>query len=678
MDVRNRFSRKFDVKSELDRAISYHQNGQLHPAERIYRSILEFHPRNAEVLHLLGLLAWQTDRCEVAINLIRQASQIKPNKMLFLRDLARFLNSTGCFDQAVQVYRQVLEVDSEDLVICKELAFTLYRAGRCNEALQVFQHKLTDNSDNIKFRVEFGDFLQSVGQFEESIRVYQKALSIDTNTCEAHNNLGVALSKVGRFEQSIQAFQNAIQINPDYFEAYNNLGSVYKETKQLIQAIESYQEAIRINPEVEEIHFNMGNVFKELGKHEEAIRAYKEVLRLNLNHVEAYYNQGVVLQDQGNFSQAIESYQEAIRINPGYAQAYNNCGFILHKQGKFDEAIKQYRRAIDLDPTIAQAHTNLGVALLLVGDFKEGWWEYDWRLKTESYWFGKPPLPYPRWHGCDLEDKTILVLAEQGIGDQIMFASVLHLLTQKSRKVVVEIDPRLISTFQRSFPHTTFFPQFDLPDFCVFEHAIDYQIPIASLGQHFLNTEPAFPKQQSYLVPCPEKVRQFKYRYKQLASGKPLVGISWRGGNTKKESRDIPLEQWTDLIAMGRFCFINLQYGNVTNEVLDFTTETGISIYSDDRVDSSKDLDGFISQVAAMDLVVSVANSTAHVAGSLGKPALILLPLVPDWRWMISRADSLWYPEVTLLRQSRVRDWDDVLQHTKIAMTQFALPEKVS
>ena len=610
MDVRNRFSRKFDVKSELNRAISYHQNGQFHPAEQIYRSILEFHPRNAEVLHLMGLLAWQTNRCEVAVNLIRQASQIKPREMLFLRDLARFLNGTGCFDQAVQAYRQALEVDSEDLVICRELAFTLYQAGRCNEALQVFQHKLNDNSGDIKFRVELGDFLQSVGQFEASVRVYQKALSIDTNACEAYNNLGVALSKVGRFEQSIQACQDAIRINPDYFEAY--------------------------------------------------------------------YNQGVVLQDQGNFSQAIESYQEAIRINPDYAQAYNNYGFILHKQGKFDEAIKQYRRAIDLDSTIAQARTNLGVALLLVGDFKEGWREYDWRLKVESYWYGKRPLPYPRWHGGDLEDKTILVLAEQGIGDQIMFASVLHLLTQKSRKVLVEIDPRLIPTFQRSFPHMTFFPQFDLPDFSVFEHAIDYQIPIASLGQHFLNTEPAFPKQQSYLVPCSEKVRQFRSRYKQLADGKPLVGISWRGGNRKKESRDIPLGQWADLIAMGRFCFINLQYGNVTNEVLDFTTETGISVYSDDRVDSSKDLDGFVAQVAAMDLVVSVANSTAHFAGSLGKSALILLPLVPDWRWMISRADSLWYPEITLLRQSRVGDWGDVLQYTKIALTQFVLSEEVS
>ena len=132
MDVRNRFSRKFDVKSELNRAISYHQNGQFHPAEQIYRSILEFHPRNAEVLHLMGLLAWQTNRCEVAVNLIRQASQIKPREMLFLRDLARFLNGTGCFDQAVQAYRQALEVDSEDLVICRELAFTLYQAGRCN------------------------------------------------------------------------------------------------------------------------------------------------------------------------------------------------------------------------------------------------------------------------------------------------------------------------------------------------------------------------------------------------------------------------------------------------------------------------------------------------------------------------------------------------------------------
>ena len=439
-----------------------------------------------------------------------------------------------------------------------------------------------------------------------------------------------------------------------------------------------YQKALSIDTNACEAYNNLGVALSKVGRFEQSIQACQDAIRINPDYFEAYYNQGVVLQDQGNFSQAIESYQEAIRINPDYAQAYNNYGFILHKQGKFDEAIKQYRRAIDLDSTIAQARTNLGVALLLVGDFKEGWREYDWRLKVESYWYGKRPLPYARWHGGDLEDKTILVLAEQGIGDQIMFASVLHLLAQKSRKVLVEIDPRLIPTFQRSFPHMTFFPQFDLPDFSVFEHAIDYQIPIASLGQHFLNTEPAFPKQQSYLVPCSEKVRQFRSRYKQLADGKPLVGISWRGGNRKKESRDIPLGQWADLIAMGRFCFINLQYGNVTNEVLDFTTETGISVYSDDRVDSSKDLDGFVAQVAAMDLVVSVANSTAHFAGSLGKPALILLPLVPDWRWMISRADSLWYPEITLLRQSRVGDWGDVLQHTKIALTQFVLSEEVS
>ena len=665
------------MESELNQAISYHQDGQFHPAEQIYRSILKFHPRNAEVLHLLGLLAWQTDRCEVAINLIRQASQIKPRKMLFLQDLARFLNSTGCFDQAIQAYRQALEVDSEDLVICRELAFALYRADRYDEALQVFQQKLNANPDDIKFRVELGDFLQLIGQFEESIGVYQKALSIDTNACEAYNSLGVALSKVGRFEQSIQAYQNAIGINPDYFEAYNNLGSVYKEMKQLIRAIESYQEAIRINPEVEEIHFNMGNVFKELDKHEDAIRAYREVFRLNPNHVEAYYNQGVVLQDQGNFSQAIESYQEAIRINPDYAQAYNNYGFIMHKQGKFDEAINQYRRAIDLDPTIAQAHTNLGIVLLLIGDFEEGWQEYDWRLKTGSYWSEKRPLAYPRWRGCDLEDKAVLVLAEQGIGDQIMFASILHLLTQKSHRVVVEIDPRLIPIFRRSFSEITFFPQFDLPDFCAFEHSIDYQIPIASLGQHFLNTEPAFPRQKSYLVPCSEKVRRFKYRYKQLANGKPLVGISWRGGNKEKESRDIPLEQWADLIAIDSFCFINLQHGNVINEVQEFMVATGISIHSDDRVDSSKDLDGFVAQVAAMDLVVSVANSTAHVAGSLGKSALIFLPHVPDWRWMLNRADSLWYPEITLLRQTEVGNWGDVLRQAKIALTRIELSETV-
>ena len=671
MSRRNGFSQQFEAKSELNRAISYHQNGQLCPAEQIYRNILESHPKNAEVLHLLGLLTWQTSQCEVAIDLIRQASRIRPEKTLFLRDLARFLNSTGCLNQAIQAYQQALQVDPEDLTICRELAFTLYQADRYDEALQVFQHKLNDNPSDIKFRVGLGDFLQSIGRFEDSIRAYQKALSIDTDAYEAYNNLGVALSKVGRFDQSIQACQNAIRIFPNYFGAYNNLGNVYKEMKQLVQAVKSYQEAIRINPEVEEIYFNLGNVFKELDKHEEAIRSYQQVFRLNPNHVEAYYNQGVVLQDQGNFNQAVESYQEAIRINPEYAQAYNNYGFILHKRGKFDEAINQYRRAIDLDPTIAQAHTNLGVALLLTGDFKKGWQEYDWRLKTELSRSDKRTLPYPRWHGCDLASKTILVWAEQGIGDQIMFASVLHLLAQKSQRVVVGIEPRLVAIFQRSFPSIAFFSQFDLPDLCVLGHSIDYQIPIASLGQHFLNTETTFPKQRSYLIPCSEKVQQFEHRYKQLADGRPLIGISWRGGNKGKESRNISLKQWADLIAMRNFCFINLQYGDVIDEINEFTAATGIPIYSDDQVDSSKDLDDFFAQVAAMDLVVSIANSTAHIAGSLGKPALIFLPHVPDWRWMLDRTDSLWYPEITLLRQSREGSWSDVLQQAKTALTQI-------
>ena len=671
MSRRNRLSQQLDAKSELNRAISYHQNGQLRPAEQIYRNILESHPKNAEVLHLLGLLTWQTSQCEVAIDLIRQASRIRPEKTLFLRDLARFLNSTGCLNQAIQAYQQALQVVPEDLTICKELAFTLYQADRYDEALQVFQHKLNDNPSDIKFRVGLGDFLQSIGRFEDSIRAYQKALSIDTDAYEAYNNLGVALSKVGRFDQSIQACQNAIRIFPDYFEAYNNLGNIYKEMKQLVQAVKSYQEAIRINPEVEEIYFNLGNVFKELDKHEEAIRSYQQVFRLNPNHVEAYYNQGVVLQDQGNFNQAVESYQEAIRINPEYAQAYNNYGFILHKRGKFDEAINQYRRAIDLDPTIAQAHTNLGVALLLTGDFKKGWQEYDWRLKTELSRSDKRTLQYPRWHGCDLASKTILVWAEQGIGDQIMFASVLHLLAQKSQRVVVGIEPRLVAIFQRSFPSIAFFSQFDLPDLCVLGHSIDYQIPIASLGQHFLNIETTFPKQRSYLIPCSEKVQQFEHRYKQLADGRPLIGISWRGGNKGKESRNISLKQWADLIAMRNFCFINLQYGDVIDEINEFTAATGIPIYSDGQVDSSKDLDDFFAQVAAMDLVVSIANSTAHIAGSLGKPALIFLPHVPDWRWMLDRTDSLWYPEITLLRQSREGSWSDVLQQAKTALTQI-------
>ena len=671
--MRKGYRSNLDTKAALDQAISHHQKGKLRPAELIYKNILESQPRNAEVLHLLGLLAWQKNQCEAAIDLIKQATRIKPENSLFLRDLARFLHDTGCLNQAIQIYQQALKVVPEDSAIGRELVSVLYQAEEPDEVLQVLQHIVDTNPSDTVSHIELGNFLQSAGRFEEAIRVYQKAISIDSNAYEAYNNLSVALCKTARFDQAIQACQKAIHIFPNYYEVYVNLGNIYEAVKQFGQAVESYQKAIRINSEVAGVHFSLGNVLKEIGRHEEAIQAYQRVFLLNPDYAEAHYNHGVVLQDQGKFNQAVESYQAAIRINPDYAQAYNNYGFILHKQGKFHEAIHQYRHAIDLDPTIAQAHTNLGIALLLTGHFKKGWQEYEWRLKTELYQPYARNLPQPRWHGCDLKNKTILVWAEQGIGDQIMFVNVFHLLAQKAQRIMVEIEPRLVSVFQRSFPDIIFFPQLDPPDSRVLDHSIDYQIPIASLAQHFLNTESSFPKRKSYLVPCSEKKRQFRHRYQKIADGRLLVGISWKGGNREKESRTIPLEQWADLLAADNCCFINLQYGNVTEEIGEFSAATGVSIHCDNQVDSSQDLDVFFAQVAAMDLVVSIANSTAHIAGSLGKSALISLPYVPDWRWMIDRADSLWYPEITLFRQKREGDWSKALQEVAVALAQFTL-----
>ena len=660
-----------NIKAALDQATSHHQKGEFRPAELIYKNILEFQPRNAEVLHLLGLLTWQTNQCEVAIDLIRQATQIKPGNPLFLRDLARFLHSSDYLNQAIQIYQQALEIVPEDSAIGRELVSVLHQTGKHDGVLQVLQHIVDNNPSDTVSHVELGNFLQSTGRFEEAVRVYRKAISIDPNTYEAYSNLSVALCETARFDQAIQVCQNAIHIFPNYYEVYVNIGNIYKEVKQFNQAVESYQKAIRINPEVAEVHFSLGNVLKELDRHEEAIQTYQRVFLLNPDYAEAYYNHGVVLQDRGKFNQAVESYQKAIRINPDYARAYNNYGFILHKQGKFLEAMHQYRRAIDLDPTIAQAHTNLGIALLLNGDFQKGWRKYEWRLKTESYQPYARNFPQPMWHGCDLKDKTILVWAEQGIGDQIMFANVFHLLVQKSQRIVVEIEPRLVSVFQRSFPDITFFPQLNPPDSRVLDHSIDYQIPIASLAQHFLITESSFPKCKSYLVPCSEKKQQFRHKYRKIADGRLLVGISWKGGNREKESRTIPLGQWADLLSADNCCFVNLQYGNVTEEIREFSAATGVSIHCDNQVDSSKDLDVFFAQVAAMDLIVSIANSTAHIAGSLGKSALICLPYVPDWRWMVDRTDSLWYSEIILLRQERVGDWSSVLREVAAALDQF-------
>ena len=379
-----------------------------------------------------------------------------------------------------------------------------------------------------------------------------------------------------------------------------------------------------------------------------------------------------MLQEQGKLEESIQAYHKAIALDSKYAQAFSNFGEVLKKRGEFQPAVRAYHQAIKIDPSYAEAHNNLGLVLLLTGDFELGWRECEWRWKCPEFPSRTPNFPQPVWKGQDICDKTILVWGEQGIGDRIMFVSLLPRLQEQAHRVLVETQQRLVPLFRRSFPEISFFGIQDPPNSKLLEESIDYQLPIGSLGQWFLPDEESFPRHANYLTPCVNKVKEFRDKYQQLELGKLLIGISWKSANKDiGKLKSTFLTQWKDLLSQKDCLFINLQYGDVEGEINDFMAQTGISIYQDKDIDSLKDLDGFAAQVSALDLIISTSNTTVHMAGALGKPVWTLLSYVPDWRWQLDRSDTLWYSSMVLYRQPVLDDWASVFQQVQLDLQQF-------
>ena len=479
----------------------------------------------------------------------------------------------------------------------------------------------------------------------------------------------------GRIDDAIETYQQAIRIQPDHGEAYYNLGNAFHSQTRLEEAVQSYHQAIQIQPNRLEAYNNLGVALIDQGKLEESIQIYQKTLEIQPNCADAYNNLGNVLQEQGRLKESIQAYQKTLEIQPNCADAYSNLGIALKEQGRLKESIRAYQKAIYIQAGSAAAHNNLGQILLLLGDFHEGWREYEWRLKCDDINSEKRTFPQPSWDGTNLDDKTILIWAEQGIGDEIMFTSILPNLSQMTEKIIIECDQRLTPLFQRSFPQIQFFSRANPPHPRLLDKNIDYQMPIGGLGQWFRTNEKSFLSgQDSYLHACPKKVLQMKRKYQQLADGKLLVGISWKstGINQRRASlKSTVLKDWTSILSGKNCFFMSLQYGDVKAEINTFINQTEIPIYQDKEIDSFQSLDDFAAQVAALDLVISIDNTTVHMAGALGEKVWTLLPYIPDWRWMLEREDTPWYPSMRLFRQSETGDWSRVFAQVRSALEQY-------
>ncbi len=484
----------------------------------------------------------------------------------------------------------------------------------------------------------------------------------------------LAHHQAGRLADAEREYRAALSRDPGALVAQVNLGVVLRDQGRKEEARDSYRRALSIDPDVAEVHYGLGLVLQELNEGDEAIACFRRAVEIKPDYVEALNGLAIGLQKQGNPAEAIETFERALEIDPGFAEAHNTLGNLYHREGRPDDAVAAFRRAIAINPDYAEAHRNLSQALLLAGSLDEGWREAGWRWKCRDFPSEKRDFPQPLWAGEPLAGQKILVWGEQGVGDEVHFAAMVPDLLDAGAKVVLESDPRLVPLFRRSFPGVECAPRETPPAAETGAEDIDFQAPSGDLGRWLRPDLESFPSPVPYLAADPARADGLRSKYRE--GGKDLlVGIAWVSKNPEiGKEKSMSLMDWRPLTARTGIKFIDLQYGDTEEERRTFEKKTGTPVLHDGDIDQMADLDAFAAQVAAMDLVVSVSNTTVHISGGLGVPTWVLLNSLPLPVWMLGREDSPWYQSMRLFRQAEAGDWTDVVLRVEGELGKFAAP----
>ena len=363
-------------------AVQHHQTGRLEQAENLYRQVLGTNPRHPDSLHLLGVLALQVGRHDIAVDLIGRAIGIDATVALYHTNLGNALRALGRLEPAITCYRRAIVLRPRYSEACNNLGVALHSQG------QVTSHPRSEVASDAQTPVASDARTQrtSLGQeqMDEAATWLRKAIALRPDFPEAHNNLGNLLADLGRPDQAAECYRQAIRLRPAYAEAHNNLAAALKDLGALDQAIVSYQTAVTLQPNLPEAHHNLGIVLKRLDRLDEAMVCSRTAIALRPDMPEAYDNLGSALADQGKLDDAVACYRKAIALRPDDPLVHDNLGTVLKEQGSTDEAIACFRAAIDLRPKFPNAHHNLAMTLLARGDMEAGWAEYEWRWQTAA------------------------------------------------------------------------------------------------------------------------------------------------------------------------------------------------------------------------------------------------------------------------------------------------------
>jgi Flp pilus assembly protein TadD len=531
-----------------------------------------------------------------------------------------------------------------------------HAAGRLDLAERGYRRVLAADPRHVDALHHRGIIAGQKGRYGLAADMIGRALLLEPSDAELHHNLGVALAGQGRHAAAAECYQRAISLRPDYQEAHIHLGGVLRLLRRQDEAVASYRAAIALRPDDAAAYNDLGHTQWLSGQLDEATASLRSAVALRPEFAEAHNNLGNLLLETGERDEAIATYRKAIALKPDYPEAYNNLGVALWRVRRApEEAAVCYRKAISLLPDYADAHHNLAHALLAQGDMPAGWHEYEWRWRGQDLRDARRDFAQPQWRGEAAEGRTLLIHAEQGLGDTLQFCRYAPLVAALGLRVMLQVPRplvRLLGTLRgvdQVFAHMSDMPAFDL------------HCPMVSLPLAFGTTMATIPAATPYLHADPAQAARWADRLGSSDGSGLRVGVVWAGSARTHQPTAVLIDRRRSMdprhlaliFDVPGIRFFSLQHdGPAAPASFPLTDVMG---EMDDIADTA-------ALVANLDLVISVDTAVAHLAGALGKPVWLLDRHDACWRWLIGRSDSPWYPNLRIYRQKQPGDWTAVMR----------------
>ncbi len=701
------FSEKQNVV--FQKAIALHQAGKLNEAEVTYKKLLKIVPNNTALLTNLGIINLRKNNFVQSITLLKRSLELdsqqanayyyiglsfhylrKQNDAIVYYEKAIAVNSKykeayfnlgnalkdlRRFDDSLTNYDLALKFDPTNSNYYHHKGLIFLELENFQAAIENFDNAIQYNPQHLTAFFNRANAYKELKEYDKAIADYDRTLTINPTFEIAINNRGTILQCLSKFTEALATFDKAIAINPNYAEAYNNRGNVLQNLKKYEDAVASYDQAIAINSNYPQVYYNRGLAFTSLKKHDQAYESFTSAIILDPNYQEAYNDRGCSLKSLMHLTEALEDFNKALTLNPNDSCSYNNRGLAYQDLKNYPAAIYDFDKALTIKPDSPDILWNKSLLKILLGDYEEGWLLYEWGWKCNQR------APYqdfiqPLWLGeKTLVDKTILIRAEQGLGDYIQFIRYASLIEELGSTLILEAPQpllKLLSGFRSNF--TLIEAGTALPDF-------DYHCPVASLPLAFKTSITTIPANIPYLYADSEK-KQYWQKYLGIKS-KPRVGLVWSGSLThaNNHNRSMMLSQFKPLLILPIELHCLQKEISIDEQI--FLKENPILLHHETLLEDFSDTAALL---ANMDIVISVDTSVAHLAGAMGRKVYILLPYSPDYRWLAEGTNSPWYPTATLFRQSMIGNWstviDDVISYLeKIFMIErvpLIIPKKIN